>query len=98
MRRPEPTIKPDELAALKALAAAGPYEGGVAMRVLNALGTHPNRGYRLAEKWERKFCSTNDPGWEYGVSLRSGWLTPDGHKTLLEYLRRLGHWPEEQAA
>lgn len=32
----------------------------------------PNRVLYVLEKWYRKGW------WDYGVSLRSGWLTPDG--------------------
>ena len=35
------------------------------------LGIHPNRAYRLLEKW------TDRGWWEYGTSLRCGWFTPD---------------------
>ena len=75
-------IKPDDRAALEALAKAGPYQGGVAMRALCRAGTHPKRQHRLAEKWD-------DRGWwDCGMTLRSGWLTPEGHRALLAFLDR----------
>ena len=91
-------IKPDEMAALLALAEAPPYSGGLAMQVLGANGTPAMRQHRLAEKWERKFGTATHVGWDCGVSVRSGWLTPEGHAMLLAYLRRLGHLPPASTA
>lgn len=42
------------------------------------LGIHPKRGLYLAGKW-------SDKGWwEYGVTLRSGWLTAAGKAKAAE--------------
>ncbi len=40
------------------------------------LGIHPNRAYRLLEKWTAKGW------WEYGVSMRCGWFTPEAPQEL----------------
>ena len=72
--------KPDEVAALRALAKVPPYTSGVIQRVFVEHGTHENRVYRLCEKWEDQF------GWECGTSLRTGWLPAEGHSKVVAWL------------
>lgn len=61
-------MKPDERLLLLAVARLGPHQFP-----FNVAGNmHPKRLNYLLEKWTSK-------GWfDYGVSARTGWLTPLG--------------------
>ena len=47
----------------------------------NDLGFPSKQALSWAEKWVRKGW------WDYGVTLRSGWFTPEGIETLKRELR-----------
>jgi hypothetical protein len=47
-------------------------------------GSLTKRQYYLLEKWAYKGW------WEYGVSSRSGWLTPEGKKALRKVIEEKG--------
>lgn len=73
-------MKEDERDLMRAMLAAS-VEGGVAVGFFGeqwwtSRCYPPKRFYSLLAKWERKGW------WEYGVSLRGGWLTPEGRKAL----------------
>lgn len=68
--------KPDELALLELLKSGmkRPYNTlGVAFvyGCAAAVGMHENRLHYILEKWADRGI------WEYGMSARTGWFTPD---------------------
>lgn len=63
-------MKTDELQLLQAV--ADKPQGVFADGCFEPIGMHPKRGMYLLGKWASKGW------WEYGVTLRSGWLTPEG--------------------
>lgn len=72
--------KPDEIelyAAVRHLRVQ-PYEAGRELPDATAarLGIAEKRGYCLLQKWADKGW------WDYGVSLRCGWFTPDAPEVL----------------
>lgn len=69
-------IKPDEI-ELMMLVISG--KGQIPSKNKDEL---TKRDYAMLDKWVRK------GQWEYGVSLRSGWLTPSGEAHLLETLKK----------
>jgi hypothetical protein len=56
------------------------FKGELADQFFPGLEMEPKRGYYLLEKWEERGW------WEYGVSVRAGWFTPEG----IEHFRSLG--------
>lgn len=72
-------MKDDERRLLLAAAAVDGQHPRPFIDDLSAhLGIHPKRGLYLAGKW-------SDKGWwEYGVTLRSGWLTAAGKAKVAE--------------
>lgn len=72
-------MKPDEQALARVVLESQAHDRGPGFV---AEGWWLDRGYpekrlwRLLEKWERKGW------WEYGVSLRGGWLTETGRAAL----------------
>lgn len=49
---------------------------GLADDYFEAAQIHPGRGYYVLEKWADKGW------WDYGVSLRGGWFTPQAPDKL----------------
>lgn len=41
--------------------------------IATQIGMHPKRAIGIGEKWSRKGW------WDYGVTVRFGWLTPTGY-------------------
>lgn len=83
-------MKTDELALLK---EAFKQHGGTAYKevdpmppfldeIAQGLGIHDKRSYYILTKWDDKGW------WDSGVSLRSGWFTPEGVKAIKEILAR----------
>lgn len=67
-------MKPDEKALAKAVLARADY---CFVDVLGeTLGIHRKRTLGILTKWSRR------DWWDYGVSLRSGWLTDTGKQEL----------------
>lgn len=71
------TVKPDEI-ALRAKVGAADGKACAAWEASEALRMHPKRLNAILEKWYGKGW------WEFGVSLRSGWLTADGQLALAQ--------------
>lgn len=69
-------MKADERQMMEAAAAVGAY-----LQVPDLPG-NPKRVEYVLDKWCRRGW------WEYGVSLRSGWLTPEGLAEVRELLSR----------
>ena len=74
--------KADEIAfysEVRRMRPTGPYQVGAELPDATAarLCMHQNRAYRLLEKWADKGW------WEYGVSLRCGWFTPEAPEVLV---------------
>ncbi len=72
-------MKPNEQLLLSKLAAAhgGPYNPNRADavdRIAHRHGINEKRALYLCEKWEARGW------WEYGISIRSGWFTPEGYE------------------
>lgn len=70
-------MKPDEARLLKHLAAAMPedtteWHGEEAYNAAAAMGIPRKRVEYFLEKWAQRFW------WEYGVSIRLGWMTKEG--------------------
>lgn len=65
----------DEIEYYAAIRAKG--RGVFADVVAERIGLNENRAYYLLEKWCRLGW------WEFGVSLRSGWLTDDAPQELV---------------
>ena len=75
--------KPDEIQFYVALLAlhGGPYKSQqrglpFADKVGADLGMHEKRVYGLLNKW------TDRGWWEFGVTMRSGWFTPEAPAEL----------------
>jgi hypothetical protein len=74
--------KADEITFYAALhdLHGGPYNANkyrvFADEVAVFLGLHPNRAHSLLLKW------THRGYWEYGVSPRGGWFTPEAPERL----------------
>lgn len=83
-------MKPDELVLLK---EAFKQHGGAAYRdvdhkppffdeIAQGFGICDKRSYYILTKWDDKGW------WDSGVSLRSGWFTPEGVVAIKEILAR----------
>lgn len=77
------TVKADEIAFYAALRAMAPGAYGAGAPGLLAieeqarrLGIPEKRAFGLVEKWCRKNW------WDYGVSLRGGWFTPEAPQNI----------------
>jgi len=72
--------KPDELALYAALRVTHSYPPDINRRPANEvaqeMGMHANRLHAILEKWD------DNDWWDYGVSLRTGWLTEDAPAVL----------------
>jgi hypothetical protein len=68
-------VKPDELQLLQAVAAKP--RSALADACFAPIQMPEKRGLYLLQKWADKGW------WEYGVTLRSGWLTPKGAAVAL---------------
>ena len=64
----------DEIEFYAAIRTKG--RGVFADTVAERIGLNENRAYYLLEKWTRQGW------WEYGVSVRSGWLTDEAPQEL----------------
>jgi len=74
-------VKDDELRYMKALAnlrTSSMSLDPLADYVAEQLGINHKRADYILRKWENKGW------WDYGVSLRAGWLTADGMQQLKE--------------
>lgn len=73
-------VKPDEMALRAAVLAdrkSQPHTSGTFLDELaQGLGIPDSRSYYIGSKW------TDKGWWDYGVSLRSGWLTPKGIEAM----------------
>ena len=78
--RPEEMRKPDELKLMRAvLANGGRNVATTAPHFLHQqLGIPENRATYLFHKW------TGKGWWDWGVTPRTGWLTPEGRTAMAE--------------
>lgn len=78
-------MKPAEQQFLRAVLAAhaGPYHDHqrskppFAAEIAQGMGQNEKQALRWVEKWDARGW------WDYGVSLRSGWFTPEGYEAAL---------------